>query len=174
MCSNAARVSGVRTYALPVPAAPLPEASLRQPRALLRGGTPQWAALRTAALARAKQRLASAQVDGVTWRASHPIQSATRQRTPCACWRRLTRWCGTAAALSCSGAGPTHPARQTRARLLRAAPAVARPGDRLGQCVVCRWRIDRRPGLGSSQGPREAAFKRALDDELECMQVFVG
>lgn len=33
----------------------------------LRGGAPQWAAQRTAAFQRAKQRLASAQVDGVTW-----------------------------------------------------------------------------------------------------------
>ena len=48
--------------------APLPERSLAGLLSLLlRGGVPQWAALRPGALARAKQRLASAVVDGVAW-----------------------------------------------------------------------------------------------------------
>ncbi|MBT3068578.1 DNA glycosylase AlkZ-like family protein [Rhodoferax sp. U11-2br] len=85
----AGRVSGVRTYAVrdglsetaPDPAqamdalvdvivnkyAPLPERSLGELISHLRGGTPQWAAQRAAAFQRAKQRLASARVDGVTW-----------------------------------------------------------------------------------------------------------
>ncbi len=91
MLRIAGRASGVRTYALPVldasapmqldPAAamdalvdvivgkyaPLPERSLRELISHLRGGVPQWTELRSAAFARAKQRLASAQVDGLTW-----------------------------------------------------------------------------------------------------------
>ncbi|WP_180125889.1 DNA glycosylase AlkZ-like family protein [Rhodoferax sp. BLA1] len=85
----AGRVSGVRTYAVrdgmseaaPDPAqamdalvdvivnkyAPLPERSLGELISHLRGGTPQWATQRAAAFQRAKQRLTSARIDGVTW-----------------------------------------------------------------------------------------------------------
>jgi uncharacterized protein len=47
--------------------APLPERSLRELINMLRGGAPQWEALRSAAFARAKARLASALVDGSAW-----------------------------------------------------------------------------------------------------------
>ena len=47
--------------------APLPARSLSELVSHLRGGAPQWAHLRAAALARAKVRLPSAEVDGVTW-----------------------------------------------------------------------------------------------------------
>ncbi len=83
------RVNGIRTYAAaehlpqdckdPAQAmdtlidvivrkyAPLPERSLRELIGLLHGGVPQWDALRAAAFARAKARLANAQIDSVTW-----------------------------------------------------------------------------------------------------------
>jgi uncharacterized protein len=85
----AARVGGVRTYAVAAhlpPAgadeakamdalvdvivhkyAPLPERSLRELIGMLRGSAPQWEAQRPAAFARAKARLPSAEVDGNTW-----------------------------------------------------------------------------------------------------------
>ena len=47
--------------------APLPAASLGQLVSLLRGGAPQWSSQRAAALARAKQRLSHARVDGIEW-----------------------------------------------------------------------------------------------------------
>ena len=47
--------------------APLPGASLGQLVSHLRGGAPQWAGLRAAALARAKQRLAHTRIDGIDW-----------------------------------------------------------------------------------------------------------
>jgi uncharacterized protein YcaQ len=47
--------------------APLPERSLSELVAHLRAAVPQWADERPAALARAKQRLASAQVEGLRW-----------------------------------------------------------------------------------------------------------
>jgi uncharacterized protein YcaQ len=47
--------------------APLPAASLGQLLSLLCGGAPQWRSQRTAALARARQRYATARVDGVDW-----------------------------------------------------------------------------------------------------------
>jgi len=51
----------VQTYA------PLPAASLGHLVSLLGGGAPQWIAHRASALARAKQRLAHARVQGVDW-----------------------------------------------------------------------------------------------------------
>ncbi len=47
--------------------APLPATGLGQLVSHLRGGAPQWAALRAGALARAAARLATAHVDGVDW-----------------------------------------------------------------------------------------------------------
>ncbi|MBC7482494.1 MAG: YcaQ family DNA glycosylase [Rhizobacter sp.] len=47
--------------------APLPSASLGQLVSHLRGGAPQWAGQRVAALARAKQRHAHVKLDGVDW-----------------------------------------------------------------------------------------------------------
>ena len=47
--------------------APLPEPSLGRLLSHLGLGAPQWVSLRRGALARAKQRLASARVDGVNW-----------------------------------------------------------------------------------------------------------
>ena len=92
MLRIAARASGVRTYAaadhLPQTAAdpeaaakamdalvdvivhkyaPLPERSLRELINMLRGGAPQWEALRPATFVRAKARLASCTMDGITW-----------------------------------------------------------------------------------------------------------
>jgi uncharacterized protein len=92
MLRIAGRVSGVRTYAVAAELpqtcagaaeavdaldalvdvivhkyAPLPERSLRELISMLRGGAPQWDALRPAAFARAKVRLPSAEVDGTTW-----------------------------------------------------------------------------------------------------------
>jgi len=91
MLRIAARVSGVRTYAVSQPReplaapagptetmdalvdvivrkyAPLPERSLGELISHLRGGAPQWADQRQIAFQRAKQRLDSSRVDGVTW-----------------------------------------------------------------------------------------------------------
>jgi uncharacterized protein YcaQ len=91
MLRIAARVSGVRTYAVCEPReppaapggpsqamdalvdvivrkyAPLPERSLGELISHLRGGAPQWADQRQAAFQRAKLRLASSRVDGVSW-----------------------------------------------------------------------------------------------------------
>jgi uncharacterized protein len=89
MLRVAGRVNGIRTYSvsehLPLACddatqamddlinvivhkyAPLPERSLRELIALLRGGVPQWDAQRAAAFARAKERLPSVELDGMRW-----------------------------------------------------------------------------------------------------------
>ncbi len=85
---TARRENGIRTYALRSPAphghtddaaldrlidvfvalyAPLPAKSLNYLLSLLMRGVPQWRSQRSAALLRAKLRLASAQIDGIAW-----------------------------------------------------------------------------------------------------------
>lgn len=106
----AGRASGVRTYAvriapedMPDPQraldalvdvivhtyAPLPERSLSELISHLRGGTPQWAHLRRDALARAKERLARATVDGQTYYWPATENPASRRHAPDAVVRLL-------------------------------------------------------------------------------------
>lgn len=106
----AGRASGVRTYAarvapddVPDPQqaldalvdvivqkyAPVPERSLKELIALLRGGAPQWAHLRRDALARAQARLGSATVDGQTYYWPADENPASRRHAPNAVVRLL-------------------------------------------------------------------------------------
>jgi uncharacterized protein YcaQ len=106
----AGRASGVRTYAarsapedVPDPQqaldalvdvivqkyAPLPERSLKELIALLRGGAPQWAHLRRDAFARAQARLGSATVDGQTYYWPADENPASRRHAPNAVVRLL-------------------------------------------------------------------------------------
>jgi uncharacterized protein YcaQ len=99
----ASRASGVRTYAVRVATedapepqqamdalvdvivqkyAPLPERSLGELVSHLRGGAPQWAHLRRDALARAKERLQSATVDGQTYYWPAGENPASRRHVP--------------------------------------------------------------------------------------------
>lgn len=70
--------------------APLPAASLGQLLSLLRAGAPQWSARRAAALARAKQRLAHARVDGIDWYWPADEVPASARWRPDDCVRLLT------------------------------------------------------------------------------------
>ncbi len=69
--------------------APLPERSLGEMISHLRGGAPQWADLRQTSFQRAKQRLASARVGGVTWYWPADESPATRRPPPGAVVRLL-------------------------------------------------------------------------------------
>lgn len=62
--------------------APLPERSLGELIGYLRGGAPQWRDDRRAAFLRAKLRLPSAQVDGVTWFWPEGEAPASRRHAP--------------------------------------------------------------------------------------------
>ena len=102
---------------------------------------------------------------------------AMRPMRWCAFWPRLTRWCGTAAALNTCGAGPTA-LRPTRPHpngcgLLRAATPVGRAGHRLGQCVDGRRANASRVGYVAGKPPSGAAFSAALDEELQRMETFL-
>ncbi len=66
------------------------------------------------------------------------------------------------------------PAPRRAARLLRAAAAVARPGDRLGQPVGCRRRAAVRRRLRGARVRAIARSTRELAAELDRMRVFLG
>ena len=94
--------------------APLPGASLSFFVRRLRYAVPQWHGELQGALQRARQRLSQTRIDGVDW--YWPAAEDAACRAPQDTVRLLApsiRWCGTAPASSCCGAGrtaskPTH------------------------------------------------------------------
>ncbi len=230
MLRIAGRVSGVRTYAVPLMAlagmdervvndcsvdpaqamdalvdvivhkyAPLPERSLAELMGLLlRGGVPQWVALRPAAFARAKQRLASAVVDGVAWywprgeqpsaaryAAKNAVQDSAKDSVQHSeqgrvhllapfdplVWdrRRFELLWGWAYRFE------AYTPADKRVRGYYALPLLWR--DQVigwGNVVMQDGVLKTELGYVAGKPPREAAFKQALEDELERMRVFLG
>jgi uncharacterized protein YcaQ len=202
----AARVSGVRTYAVrdPVVAeasdvepavamdalvdvivrkyAPLPERSLRELIGHLRGGVPQWAAQRQAAFLRAQQRLTWAKVDGVTWywppdeaptSRRHAAPERVRLLAPFdpVVWdrRRFELLWGWAYRFEAYTPAPK------RVRGYYALPLLWR--DQVigwGNLAVRGEQLEVDLGYASGHAPREAAFGRALDEELSGMRAFLA
>jgi uncharacterized protein len=211
MLRIAARSSGVRTYAvaehLPQDAAdpanpaqamgamdqlvdvivhkyaPLPERSLRVLIGMLRGGAPQWEALRAAAFARAKERLPSAEVDGVNWywpanespnsaRHASAQKSIVRLLAPFdpVVWDRrrfelLWGWAYRFEAYT--------PAAK-RIRGYYALPLLWR--DQVigwGNLSVVDGKLHSELGYVAGQAPKGKEFSNALDDELERMTQFL-
>ncbi len=70
--------------------APLPASSLGRLLSLLRGGAPQWAKHRVAALERARQRLAHARIEGIDWYWSAAESPASARWRPAEGVRLLT------------------------------------------------------------------------------------
>ncbi len=205
MLRIAGRVSGVRTYAASVepvdaqladPAqtmdalvdvivhkyAPLPERSLAELIRMLRGGAPQWDGLRAAALARAKQRLAGAQVGGVTWYWPQGESPASKRYEPNdtvrllapfdpVVWdrRRFELLWGWAYRFEAYTPAPK------RVRGYYALPLLWR--DQVigwGNLAMADGALTADLGYVAGKAPREAAFKRALEEELQRMRVFLG
>lgn len=198
----ASRASGVRTYAVrshvpdaPDPDqamdalidviaqkyAPLPERSLTELISHLRGGAPQWAHLRRDALARAKQRLASAAVDGQTyyWPATenpasrrHVADDAVRLLAPFdpLVWDRrrfehLWRWAYRFEAYT--------PAPK-RVRGYYALPLLWH--DKVigwGNVSVADGALQADLGYVAGKPPRDIAYRKALDTELEKLRAFL-
>jgi uncharacterized protein len=206
MLRIAARVSGVRTYALPHEApetlglvqssdvvmdalidvivhkyAPLPERSLADLIRLLRGGVPHWNGLRAAAFSRAKMRLASAQVNDVTWYWPKGESPCSKRYAPSdtvrllapfdpAVWdrRRFELLWGWAYRFEAYTPAPK------RVRGYYALPLLWR--DQVigwGNVSVDGGKLNADLGYVAKRPPREAAFKVALDDELARMQAFL-
>jgi uncharacterized protein len=199
----ASRINGVRTYEaaehLPLACddpeiamdslvdvivhkyAPLPQQSLRELISMLRGGAPQWEALRAKAFARAKARLSSCAVDGVTWywpasesptAKKHTTQDTARLLAPFdpVVWDRrrfglLWGWAYRFEAYT--------PALK-RIRGYYALPLLWR--DQVigwGNLAVMDGKLQTELGYVTGQAPKGAAFRSALADELARMESFL-
>lgn len=162
--------------------APLPAMSLAQLLRHLRDGAPQWAEHRAAALERAKQRLATARVDGINW------YWPARERPNLSRWRpdegvRLLT--------------PFDPVVWDRRRFeifwgwrYRFEAYTPAPKRRLGYYAlpllwherVIGWGnltaneagLDASFGYITGRAPRDAAYRAGLEAELERLRAFLG
>lgn len=163
--------------------APLPAASLGQLLGhLLRGGTPQWAAERAAALARARQRLAVGRIDGVDWywpATDKPASSrwqpdtAVRLLTPFdpVVWdrRRFELFWGWAYRFEAYTPAPKRQLGYYALPLLWHEQVIG-----WANLAVTGGALDARLGYTAGRAPRDAAFRSALDAEMARMRVFLG
>ncbi|HET9821654.1 MAG TPA: crosslink repair DNA glycosylase YcaQ family protein [Burkholderiaceae bacterium] len=161
--------------------APLPAASLGQLVAFLASAAPQWRDERRGALERAKARLPQASVDGLAWfwpagespsSRRHQPADAVRLLAPFdpVVWdrRRFERLWGWAYRFEAYTPAPR------RVRGYYALPLLWR--DRVIGWGNLAWRdgvLDAELGYVAGRAPRERAFRSALDDELQRMEVFL-
>jgi uncharacterized protein len=204
MLRVAGRVSGIRTYAVsditdrscdPTQAmdalidvivhkyAPLPERSLRELISLLRGGVPQWDALRAAAFARAKTRLPCVELDGTRWYWP-PGESPASKRYAAAqgdavrllapfdpvVWdrRRFELFWGWAYRFEAYTPAPK------RIRGYYALPLLWR--DQVigwGNLAVKDGKLQTELGYVTGQAPKDKAYRSALCDELASIERFL-
>ena len=162
--------------------APLPASGLGQLLSLLRGGAPQWAAHRGEALARAKQRLAGARVDGIDWywpAAERP--SSVRWRpdenvrllTPFdpIVWdrRRFEIFWGWAYRFEAYTPAPKRKLGYYALPLLWHERVIGWGNlTATGQGLRCSF------GYVSGRAPRDAGFRAGLEAELARMRTFLG
>jgi uncharacterized protein len=203
----AGRASGVRTYAAAVPIAkaelaidtPAANAPAQAPAlvphsnpaqtmdalvdviVLLRGGAPQWDALRPAALARAKQRLASGVVAGTVWYWPQGETPGAKRYAPNntvrllapfdpVVWdrRRFELLWGWPYRFEAYTPAPK------RVRGYYALPMLWREQViGWGNVAFAGGALTTDLGYVAGKPPRDAAFKLALADELERMRVFL-
>ena len=161
--------------------APLPAGSLSTLISMTGSGAPQWQALRRDAFARAKARLAHARVDGVDWYWPAGEDPARGWRTPSqvrllapfdpVVWDRrrfelLWGWAYRFEAYT--------PAAQ-RVRGHYALPLLWR--DQVigwANAGVKGGRLQVQCGYVAGQPPADAAYRAALDEELERLALFLG
>ena len=162
--------------------APLPSRSLGELVSRLRYGAPQWADGRRAALARAKARLPSAQVNGDLWywpagenpaSRRHAVADKVRLLAPFdpVVWdrRRFEIFWGWAYRFEAY----TPAARRVRGYY--ALPLLWR--DRVvgwGNLALRDGALHAAIGYVSGKAPRDAGYRRALDEEMQRMQEFLG
>ncbi|GAA0759046.1 winged helix DNA-binding domain-containing protein [Ideonella azotifigens] len=161
--------------------APLPATTLAQLTRFLGGGVPQWRAHRAEALHRARERLASAEVDGVQWFWPADEKPASkRHQAPEAVWLlapfdpvvwdrpRFEHFWGWAYRFEAY----TPAAKRLRGHyalpLLWREQVIGWANLKVtdGQLVPDLGFVDKRP--------RSAAFSQALDEELQRMHSFLG
>ncbi|KQP49953.1 DNA glycosylase AlkZ-like family protein [Pseudorhodoferax sp. Leaf274] len=163
--------------------APLPAASLGQLLShLLRGGAPQWAAERAAALARARLRLARARIDGVDWywpadenpaAARWRPDDSVRLLTPFdpVVWdrRRFELFWGWAYRFEAYTPAPRRQLGYYALPLLWHEQVIG-----WGNLSVAGGALVAQFGYVAGKPPRAAAFRAALDEELARMRAFLG
>jgi uncharacterized protein YcaQ len=161
--------------------APLPSASLGQLVSHLTVGAPQWRTDRNAALKRAKARLAHARVDGVDWFWPMDENPASRRHAPGesvrllapfdpVVWdrRRFEHFWGWAYRFEAYTPAPK------RVRGYYALPLLWREQViGWGNLSVAGATLVSELGYQSGRAPRDAAFRRALDEELARLRVFL-
>jgi uncharacterized protein len=162
--------------------APIPAGSLGFLLSRLRYGAPQWAAQRVATLARAKQRLGSAQVDGVDW--YWPIEEkpqarrwrpddAVRLLTPFdpIVWdrRRFEMFWGWAYRFEAYTPAAKRKLGYYALPLLWHERVIG-----WGNVTVVEGQMRAQFGYTDGHAPRNAAFRAGLQAELERLRVFLG
>jgi uncharacterized protein len=162
--------------------APLPFATLGQLVSHLRGGAPQWAAQRAAALARAKQRLAHVRIDGTDWywpagekpaAARWQPDDQVRLLTPFdpVVWdrRRFERFWGWAYRFEAYTPAAKRKLGYYALPLLWHDRVIGWANASVaGDALACSL------GYASGSAPRDAAFRAGLAAELERMRAFLG
>ena len=162
--------------------APLPSRSLGELLSALCGGVPQWRGERAAAQLRARQRLASAAVDGQNWywpssenpaSVRHRVDDRVRLLAPFdpVVWdrRRFETFWGWAYRFEAYTPAPQ------RLRGYYALPLLWR--DRVVGWGNLAWRdggLQAELGYVSGKRPRESGFGAALDEELGRMSAFLA
>jgi uncharacterized protein len=161
--------------------APLPATSLGQLVSLLIGGIPQWRAQRGDALKRARARLASARVEAVDWywpadenpaSARHRLDEAVRLLTPFdpVVWdrRRFEKFWNWSYRFEAYTPAPKRKLGYYAMPLLWHERVIG-----WGNVSVADGKLECVPGFAGGRAPRDAAYRRGLDEELERMRVFL-
>ena len=162
--------------------APLPGASLGQLLSHLRSAVPQWSGERAAALQRAKQRLASARVDGVQWywpadenpdsrrfgapegvRLLAPFDPVVWDR------RRFEQFWGWAYRFEAYTPAPRRKLGYYALPLLWRDEVIG-----WGNLAIHGGRLRADCGFVAGHAPRDASFRRELEAELDLMRRFLG
>jgi uncharacterized protein YcaQ len=162
--------------------APLPARTLSQLLSLLGGGAPQWRAQRAEALARAKQRLAGARVEGVDWywpAADRPASvrwrpdQSVRLLTPFdpIVWdrRRFEIFWGWAYRFEAYTPAPKRKLGYYALPLLWHERVIG-----WGNVAAVDGGLRAAFGYSSGRAPRDATFRAGLEAELERMRDFLG
>ena len=162
--------------------APLSATSLSGLVSRLRYGTPQWTAQLRAALARAKKRLAHARIDGIDWywpaddkpaSSRHAPRDEVRLLAPFdpVVWdrRRFELFWGWAYRFEAYTPAPKRKLGYYALPLLWRDEVIG-----WGNLSVDEGRLVKDFGYVAGRAPRGAAFKRALDEELERMNQFLA
>lgn len=162
--------------------APLPERSLSELASHLRLGAPQWGGQARAAFARAKERLPSARVDGATWywpagenpaSRRHADDEGLRLLAPFdpVVWdrRRFEIFWGWAYRFEAYTPAPKRVRGYYALPLLWQGRAIG-----WGNLAVSEGRLRAELGYVAGKPPKGAAYRQALDAELDAMGRFLG